>query len=158
MSVKRSIWKRATELETLTHRPKHPGASSTPVDGHSKRVLAPRILHFSRSEFAWECPETLACECQVVPTSSDKESRFKALLADRPLRDAHGTPGKSGQVGILLWMNFVKEFTRRSLSHGTDILHALSGLVSYIYVCGNRGGILLWALEREDRGVYPVEG
>jgi hypothetical protein len=111
-----------------------------------ERVLAPRVLHFGRSEFAWECPETLACECQTTSTSFDKESRFKALLADRPLREAHLGQGNSvtnGQVDILLWTHFVKEFTERQLSYSTDILHALSGLASYMaaateadYVCG----------------------
>ncbi|OXV05179.1 hypothetical protein Egran_07053 [Elaphomyces granulatus] len=80
----------------------------------------------------------------TTSTSSGKESRFK------------------GQVDILLWTHFVKEFTQRRLSYSTDdILHALSGLASYMavaaeadYVCGiwkkQLAEFLLW------RGDYLV--
>ncbi|KAK2762602.1 hypothetical protein FQN54_000775 [Arachnomyces sp. PD_36] len=104
-----------------------------------ERVLAPRVLHFGRSEFAWECSETLSCECQLKPTALDRESRFKALLVDRPLRD----PALSGKADILLWTHIVQEFTQRKLSYDTDILYALSGLASHMaaaakaeYACG----------------------
>ncbi|KAG8412667.1 hypothetical protein J3458_013109 [Metarhizium acridum] len=111
-----------------------------------ERVLAPRVLHFGRSEFAWECPETRACECQPTPTNFDKESRFKALLTDSALRVAQ--PGRRNsithdEVDILLWTHFVSEFTQRQLTYSTDTLHALSGLASYMataakadYICG----------------------
>ena len=126
-----------------------------------ERVLAPRILHFGRSEFSWECPETVACECQPITTSFDKESRFKALLSDRILRDAQ--LGKedsftSEQVDIFMWMHFVEEFTRRQLTYHTDILHALSGMAGFMvaaarteYACGlwkkELAEFLLWAVD-----------
>ncbi|KAH6838616.1 hypothetical protein B0I37DRAFT_400223 [Chaetomium sp. MPI-CAGE-AT-0009] len=125
-----------------------------------ERVLAPRILHLGPSELAWECPETVACECQCVVTRHDRESRFKALFADRILRNAQ-QPHQSEQadarpqVDILLWMHFVEEFTRRELTYSTDTLHALSGLAEFMgavaqtdYLCGlwkkNLAEFLLW--------------
>lgn len=126
-----------------------------------ERVLAPRVLHFGRSEVAWECPETIACECQgTAITGLDRESRFKALLADHVLRQGES----QGQVDILLWTRFVEEFTRRQLTKTTDILHALSGLASHMaavaraeYVCGiwktQIAEFLLW---RVDYGLNSI--
>ncbi|KAK2766117.1 hypothetical protein FQN54_007632 [Arachnomyces sp. PD_36] len=123
-----------------------------------ERVLAPRILHFNRSEFAWECPERLACECQPTSTSWDKKSRFKALFADSRLRKAQASFGKDGRTDILLWMHFVEEFTRRKLSYSTDTLYALSGLADYMaaatgseYYCGiwkeQLAEFLMWTVD-----------
>ncbi|KAK5652630.1 hypothetical protein OQA88_10223 [Cercophora sp. LCS_1] len=114
-----------------------------------ERILAPRILHFGQSEFAWECPATITCECQGPAVAAlDKESRFKALLADRILREAQPNNNDNNNndkpaVDILLWMNIIQEFTRRQLTYTTDTLHALSGLASCMatatgsdYLCG----------------------
>jgi hypothetical protein len=126
-----------------------------------ERVLAPRILHLGKSELAWECPETVACECQCVTTSFDKESRFKALFADRILRSAQSQreAGSAGeQVDILLWMHFVEEFTRRKLTSSTDTLHALSGLAGLMaaaahteYLCG------LWRRKLDEFLLWYVD-
>ncbi|KAF1968012.1 HET-domain-containing protein, partial [Bimuria novae-zelandiae CBS 107.79] len=101
-----------------------------------ERILAPRVLHFGQSELAWECPEMVACECQTVATSLDKESRYKAMRGDHLLRQAQGSPKQSlvggSKVDILLWMNFVEEFTRRHLTFNKDILHALAGLAAFM--------------------------
>jgi hypothetical protein len=134
-----------------------------------ERVLAPRILHFGASELAWECPETVACECQCVITGHDRESRFKALFADRILRDnkrqdsqllidVDAATAPREQIDILVWMHFVEEFTRRELTYSTDTLHALSGLAEFMgavaqtdYLCGlwkkNLAEFLLWEVE-----------
>jgi hypothetical protein len=126
-----------------------------------ERVLAPRILHFGQSEFAWECPETITCECQCTFTSLDKESRFKALLGDRMLRGAQSQEEGSvtrEPVDILLWMHFVEEFTRRQLSYNTDILHAISGLAEFVavaakaeYICG------VWKKELAEFLMWTVD-
>jgi hypothetical protein len=111
-----------------------------------ERVLAPRIIHFSQSEFAWQCPETIACECQCTPTSIDKESRFKALLGDRMLRGAQFQ--EEGSV-------------TRELTYHTDILHAISGLAGFMavaakaeYVCGiwkkELPEFLMWTVDHGD--------
>lgn len=122
-----------------------------------ERVLAPRILHFGKSEFAWECPETVTCECQTVITNWDRESRFKSNLADAPLRVARDGSQPMSRVDILLWTNFVREFTRRKLTYSTDILHAMSGLADYMsaatgagYACG------LWKNQMEEFLMWKV--
>jgi hypothetical protein len=134
-----------------------------------ERVLAPRILHLGLSELAWECPETVTCECQSVTTLHDRESRFKALFADRILRSAQAgrSPQSSNrnQADVLLWMHFVEEFTQRQLTYSTDMLHALSGLAEFMdaatvaneYLCGlwrdNLAEFLLWHVDVPDERV-----
>lgn len=133
-----------------------------------ERVLAPRILHFGSSELAWECPETVACECQCVLTAHDKESRFKSMFADRLLREQNRMDSQPSlaaspttpqdEVQILLWMHFVEEFSRRQLTYARDSLHALSGLAEFMngtartdYLCGlwksNLAEFLLWQVD-----------
>ncbi|KAL2150969.1 hypothetical protein VTH82DRAFT_6067 [Thermothelomyces myriococcoides] len=138
-----------------------------------ERVLAPRILHLGPSELAWECPETVACECRDVITSHDRESRFKAFFADRILRDAQRPCDNQHaharqQVNILLWMHFVEEFTRRELTNSTDMLHALSGLAEFMgaatqtdYLCGlwkrNLAELLLWHIDDSDKRIRSLD-
>jgi hypothetical protein len=90
-----------------------------------------------------------------------QESRFKALFADQLLRGRSqsdpGGSGASGQVDILLWMHFLEEFTRRTLTRNSDMLHAVSGLARYMaaatgadYFCGiwrtQLAEFLLWTV------------
>ena len=117
-----------------------------------QRVLAPRVLHFGESEFAWECGKTLGCECQAVQTGVSKESRFRAMMVSRHLRAAAmavaETKTKTHKDGDELldarhWMSIVQEFTSRHVTLGVDTLPALSGMAQLMaiatggsYVCG----------------------
>lgn len=122
-----------------------------------ERILAPRILHCGRSEMAWECAEKIACECQILSTEVDKESRFKARFRN-PLHQLPSPP-KDTVAGLTknswIWSNIVEEFTRRKLTRYADTLYAISGLANRMsptatseYVCGmwrkNLLGFLRW--------------
>ena len=157
-----------------------------------ERLLAPRIIHFGRFEVGWECAESRACECQLVQTSSDQQSRFKAQFLNIPqgaaytedsrfrLRPAPASqaaaPEDSRYKSVLrhilqetaptedtnraikrrfIWINVIREFTRRQLTRSADSLIALSGLASRMsptaesdYICGiwreNLIQYLLW--------------
>lgn len=94
-----------------------------------ERILAPRTLHFGNSEIGWECASKRACECQVVATQTDWDSRFKAQLVNSQGRIADRPNSLADSAGDRwLWSNIVEEFTRRNLTNSKDILPALSGL------------------------------
>ena len=136
-----------------------------------ERVLAPRILHFGQSEFGWECPTTVACECQGVTARLDRESNFKARLADLILREAQpinmNRPDTPDVPDIFHWMNIVGEFTRRQLTHTSDMLDALSGLATSIAaatgsscICGlwdrEFAEFLMWYVDFEMEPIHGI--
>ena len=118
-----------------------------------ERILAPRILHFDKFEIGWECASRRACECQIVPTQLDIDSRFKNLSINIPNSQAEG-----GDEKRWLWSNIVEQFTHRNLTKYTDTLPALSGLASFMsssaeneYLCGlwrdKLSGFLMWKVD-----------
>ena len=121
-----------------------------------ERILAPRIIHFGKSEIGWECAGKRACECQSVPTQTDLDSRFRAQLVDFQPRSTDQTDSSASDVeNRLLWSNIVEEFTHRILTETKDRLPALSGLAKLMslrtgmeYVCGmwkeKLSGFLMW--------------
>lgn len=110
-----------------------------------ERILAPRTLHFGKSELGWECVGRRACECQMVPTQTDMDSRFKAQLVNFEW-PAFAEGGSSESVAAekrWMWSNVVQEFTHRNLTRSQDLLPALSGLARRMsrtaeddYICG----------------------
>lgn len=150
----------------------HPRQYRSPLNRRGwalqQRLLAPRVLHFGKDEFAWECGETLACECQTVQTSGDEESRFKAMMGSQPLRAAALASTKpnssTNSLDPRVWMAIVQEYTGRRLTDSLDTLPALSGLAHLMamatgadYFCGiwNKWleEFLLW---RTDFNVSPA--
>ena len=121
-----------------------------------ERILAPRILHLGRSEIGWECADRRACECQVVSTQTDFDSRFKTHLANFQSQSSDQSNLTTAKVeNRWLWSNIVQEFTRRNLTNSNDILPALSGLAKRMclgaegeYVSGmwkeKLSGFLMW--------------
>lgn len=82
-------------------------------------VLAPRILHFTAEELAWECSSISMCECQVYPHPVSSETPVKLALRDIA---AHGQ-----------WEKLVMNFTGRNLTYASDRLPAISGLASQLH-------------------------
>lgn len=118
-----------------------------------ERLLAPRVLHFDKTEIGWECASRRACECQIVPTQLDMDSRFKNLTINIPNSQTDG-----GEEKRWFWSNIVEQFTHRSLTRYTDSLPALSGLASFMssspeneYLCGlwrdKLSGFLMWKVD-----------
>ncbi|KAH8897330.1 hypothetical protein GQ53DRAFT_626098, partial [Thozetella sp. PMI_491] len=110
-----------------------------------ERILAPRTLHFGKSEVGWECAGHRTCECQTVRTQTDTDSRFKAQLVNFGWKrtSAAKTSNASADEHRWMWSNIIQEFTRRSLTVSRDLLPALSGMAQRMsltaeddYVCG----------------------
>lgn len=115
-----------------------------------ERVLAPKTLHFGASEIGWECVTQRVCECQIVPTQLDTDSRFKTQLIK-----SSTAQNENGEMKRWLWSNIVEQFTRRHLTMSSDLLPALSGMARFMsptaesdYVCGmwrdKLAGFLMW--------------
>ena len=133
--------------QVSAHSQRHRGPLNRRGWALQQRVLAPRVLHFGKEEFTWECGETLACECQTIQTSMDKESRFKAMMGSRPLRKAALAISRSGSddntTDARLWMSIVQELTSRQITNSEDTLPCLSGMARFMaiatgadYFCG----------------------
>ena len=85
-----------------------------------ERILAPRTLHFARSEMAWECRSICDCECSVTSYRSiRKTSLLKYWLANHHQPDAIHTYWRA---------EIVREYSRLDLTHDSDRFAALAGL------------------------------
>ncbi|KAF1999416.1 HET-domain-containing protein [Amniculicola lignicola CBS 123094] len=131
-----------------------------------ERLLAPRILHYSPTELAWECATQLCCECSLRPTSGNAfKARFFAGIENEtdeknPNRSSLGQ-GNTEMIQsqkFAQWAEIVHEFTARKLTYQTDRLPAISGLAGYMqidesdeYICGlwraNLNRYLLWKVQ-----------
>ena len=125
-----------------------------------ERLLAPRILHYSYTEFAWECRTQLCCECQLEPETLDIDGEHSISYRSRFLGARFVPslyPAFSEVSSIKRWSETVQEFSSRHLTRNSDRLHALSGLAALIksesqdeYLCGlwrkNLARDLLWCV------------
>ena len=92
-----------------------------------ERILAPRTLHYSESELAWECRSAIFCECSSF---TKRTRRGPALM--------------KGTIKGELWKQIVTEYTALDLTFPSDRLPALSGLAEAMsrvklgdeYLCG----------------------
>jgi hypothetical protein len=121
-----------------------------------ERILAPRILHFGKSEIGWECASKRASEYQSVSTQTDLDSRFRVQLVNFLPRSTDQIDSSASDAeNRWLWSNIVQEFTHRNFTEPEDILPALSGLARRMslraergYVCGmwkeKLSGFLMW--------------
>jgi hypothetical protein len=133
----------------------HSANPQTPTSGLNtrgwvlqERLMSPRILHFTGSETAWECPRQLSCECRLGNDDPGQHLIFKRAfvypiqadsqrLGGHIARRIHGPlAAEAGNDPSLMpqmhWQLVVYEFTARALSVATDRLPALSGLASII--------------------------
>lgn len=118
-----------------------------------ERLLAPRTVHFSRGETAWECRALCDCECSVAsPRTVRTVSVVKRFLVG-------GEGEGEGGAGGMWRREVVPAYTRLELTVVTDRLPALEGLARAM--AGVRGGGYLWGLWRETLGrdlLWRTEG
>lgn len=96
-----------------------------------ERFLSPRTLHYSLSEMAFECRNTIQCECSVRTRHVEKSRLFKN----------QGIAESS--TGRIDWLTILDSFTERNLTFDTDRLPALAGVATAMqpytaddYICG----------------------
>ncbi|KAF2116882.1 heterokaryon incompatibility protein-domain-containing protein, partial [Lophiotrema nucula] len=84
-----------------------------------ERLLATRVLHFTRGETVFECKAQSYCECGYLAgnnrfTYKSEDHNFRTGQRDYPLED--------------LWQDLVRIYTAHSLTYQTDVLSAFSGI------------------------------
>lgn len=82
-----------------------------------ERLLSQRIIHFTKEELVWECPQCLHCECSELP------SRY---FFDQPM--LLRTDQVYGKQYRDKWSVIVEDYTALALTHARDIFPALQGM------------------------------
>ncbi|KAK4552609.1 hypothetical protein LTR86_010253 [Recurvomyces mirabilis] len=124
-----------------------------------ERLLATRVLNFSRSGLFWECQ---TCSRQETSTIED---RSRISLADlvtsegvdfKRVLASHNGAAISKETEFMLWKHLVRQATKRDLTFVDDKLPSLSGLAAVIamrtkasYLAG------IWAQDLTGLVWYP---
>lgn len=115
-----------------------------------ERLLAPRVLHFGKSQIAWECEEFE--ESEGYPTGTAKflmrEDRILPKPLVKGLKGEHGRELRKirlqgepepdphlvdkGLYELQLWSRIVEDYSKLDLSEGSDKLVALSGIARHM--------------------------
>ncbi|CZR68235.1 uncharacterized protein PAC_18134 [Phialocephala subalpina] len=126
-----------------------------------ERLLSRRIIHYTSWELVWECRESRDCQCGKISLMKPKTI----------MQDFHDSFNSNTQTSNLmeLWMNILREYSKRTLTYETDQLVAINGLATYFqkhglsgYVAGNwkegMRDMLLWFAFRKrfDRERSPA--
>ncbi len=87
---------------------------------HQERLLSPRILHFGKTQLAWECTVLLACETSPVGldyTLRDREIpfSFRGSTSDQ-------------------WYKVIEAYSTSSLTNPQDKLAAIAGIAKCVSV------------------------
>ncbi|OTA04371.1 hypothetical protein A9Z42_0049630 [Trichoderma parareesei] len=106
---------------------------------YQEQLLSRRMLHFTRNELIWECPETTQCECGWYDSNMRNQSTrhsYKRSAAEKA------------------WVDIIKGYAKRPLTVIADRLLALAGIGKAMaavrgydsaeYLCG------MWEKELEE--------
>ena len=100
-----------------------------------ERLLAPRILHFGRTQLAFECRELRACETFPIglPLMASGRKNMKSRLGLNRIMDDEMS-GVFQRVDDMhsVWYDVINAYTACALSKPHDKLIAMSGLVKVI--------------------------
>ncbi|KAK1749630.1 heterokaryon incompatibility protein-domain-containing protein [Echria macrotheca] len=145
-----------------------------------ERLLAPRVLHFTRHELYLQCRTEDSCEIsesghdadeiddkRITGGGDEAENIAKRVENDTSSCDSAGVEVAFIAVGQL-WSNIVSKHANLNLSYPTDALPALSGIASTIKALYRAGryfsGIwerymhyqLAWASNLEDSECFQL--
>ncbi|KAK3321914.1 heterokaryon incompatibility protein-domain-containing protein [Apodospora peruviana] len=103
--------------------------------GLQERWLSPRVLHFTKDEIIFECPECIACECGGVSKYLVDNLGLKAGFSSvRSTTTAqHGLLRRRTRLEEINWDELVPMYSGLGVSVLTDRLAALSGLAAVVY-------------------------
>ncbi|KAE8451812.1 hypothetical protein EG329_002652 [Mollisiaceae sp. DMI_Dod_QoI] len=93
-------------------------------------IMSPRLLKFGHHQLEWACNTKLASENDVsgsFNSVSDQVDSFCPLVELQAQLSYNGPLSKHN-----FWFDIVGQYTRRQLSHISDMLPALSGIVANI--------------------------
>ena len=105
-----------------------------------ERLLSPRVLHFGRTQLAWECRELDACETYSdgLPAAQENaQSTIKGLDPDidgKKLQSMGGSKSSPNLHAYHLWNKIVTLYTAGDLTVASNKLVALSGLAKKMQI------------------------
>ncbi|KIW35355.1 uncharacterized protein PV07_02055 [Cladophialophora immunda] len=130
-----------------------------------ERLLATRVLHYTKSEIVFECKSAAHCECSEINrvTSRDGKSKLGRLRMGMPLGEE--TPSSANSLEHTManmslssclapwldqkransdkndskasvWNSIVGDYAKRALTYSRDTLPALSGVALKMQTCG----------------------
>jgi Heterokaryon incompatibility protein (HET) len=104
-----------------------------------ERLLANRILHFTKNEVVFECRTTCNCECTIIGLRGEDfiKAYYQKLLAGKHYVDSW--------VG---WRTVVTDYSKNRLTNRRDILPALAGIASQLQ-CAELGIYVAGLWEKE---------
>ncbi|KAI0127664.1 heterokaryon incompatibility protein-domain-containing protein [Xylariales sp. AK1849] len=123
-----------------------------------ERMLAPRILHFSKEQVFWDCASLSACE--AIPTGLPQQLDDAASV-DRQWRGWLRAPKDSKQMNVdAFWSKAVRIYTSNDLTKKSDKLQAIWGIASVVAEAQKEvwgaWGAGLWATYLENQLVWTV--
>jgi hypothetical protein len=89
-----------------------------------ERILAPRVLHFSRDQIFFECRTRIACELYDAGLPNLFQYMFSE--ASDKANDAFWKKDRASWYGM--WKNWVRTYSAMSLTYPSDKLAAISGI------------------------------
>lgn len=100
-----------------------------------ERLLATRVIHYTKHEIMWECKESLRCECRGIERGRDfpkgrNTGNFKHRY-NEVLRESDNLLRRYQQ-----WTKVLSEYSVRSLHFDGDRLPAFSGIASQLQLPG----------------------
>ncbi|KAM7192328.1 heterokaryon incompatibility domain containing protein [Naviculisporaceae sp. PSN 640] len=98
-----------------------------------ERILARRVVHFTKKELVWECKSSRWCECGGIGEGLEKgqsliNNMSAALEAAVSLSD---NGERRGRVSPL-WRECVMSYSKRNLGRDSDRLPAISGIATLL--------------------------
>jgi hypothetical protein len=132
-----------------------------------ERMLAPRVLHYTKQQMIWECAEGLFCEafsdtrvrsaaragyckakCQQFVTEALSQENTVPRYQDHNAKMQKRSFESISLDRIETWHQCVGMYSSRSLTVPTDKLHAIAGVARMLNHSGQLGGYLagIWSM------------
>lgn len=93
-----------------------------------ERILAPRVLHFSRDQVFFECRTRIACELYDTGVPDIYYKDFPTASA----KVNHAFRNKDRGSWYWMWRNLVQMYSTMSLTYPSDKLAAVSGIAKMV--------------------------
>jgi hypothetical protein len=112
------------------------GRRSNPVFSRAwclqERLLATRIVHYTKWEMIWECRSRTTCECGRLDVNDpDRDQPILLQCYFDRAKSSEGAPAHS-ESGAMFWRSTVQRFSKCKITRPRDRLPAISGLARQI--------------------------
>ena len=134
-----------------------------------ERMLATRMLHYTKNEVVFECASSMSCECGALQDhDQDPHLQARRTVLTRPAQVPEKTASPRDHEDYTedykTWRDFMMEFSQKKITQRADGLPALAGLAVKWYQGPSTGRYLAgmwendllrslaWVSHEEDQG------